>query len=295
MGICMGFDLADAVLAVDGGGTRLRLVLEIGETQLVASGGPCNLSSDFDGGIRVIKDGLTGIVNSSGMAETEVHKVAAYLAIAGVIDDKIAAKAKAELPLTHVRIEDDRHAAISGALEKRDGAVAHCGTGSFLGKQTAGQTRVVGGWGARLGDEASAHWIASRALSLSLDAHDGLTEPTELSHALLRKLNGPGGVVAFARKANAGEMAAIAPEVSAAADAGDRLGAQVMTEGAAYLEATLARIGWNPGDALCLTGGAAPAFGAYLKPETTAGRMEPRGKPIDGAIALARKFKEETK
>ncbi|QUS37262.1 BadF/BadG/BcrA/BcrD ATPase family protein [Falsirhodobacter algicola] len=268
------------VIAVDGGGTRCRLSYD-GRTEIEI--GPTNVVSDRAGSIRRLTAGLSDLIARAGGRVAPV-----YLGLAGCIADTIAQDVARSLPFPILAVEDDRKAALRGALGQGDGAVVHCGTGSFFGLCRDGAVRLAGGWGSILGDEASAHWVARRALSLTLECEDGLRTHSDLSRDLLERLGGSSGIVAFAMTAGAARTAELAPFVTAAAAAGDSGGTAVMREGAAHIAATLAQMGYRPPMALCLTGGIGAQFAAFLPPEIAARLRPAAGRPIDGALALAR-------
>ena len=80
------------------------------------------------------------------------------------------------LPIDNVTVSDDRPTNMAGALGGTDGYVAAIGTGSFLGRQSGAEQRFIGGWGLRLGDEASGAWLGRRVLSRVLDWRDGVVD-----------------------------------------------------------------------------------------------------------------------
>ncbi|MBS0126752.1 BadF/BadG/BcrA/BcrD ATPase family protein [Thetidibacter halocola] len=280
--------MVDAVLAVDGGGTRCRLALERGAGRIAVTLGPANVFSDFDAALAVLNDGLARLSTQAGLPLAALSDMPAYLGLAGVIDARIADRVRGALPLRRAVVEDDRRSTVRGALGAADGALAALGTGSFLARQADGRIRLCGGWGARLGDEASGYWIARRALSRTLDAVDGLAEQTDLAGGLLARCGGATGIVAFAARSPTAEMAALAPLVIEAAGQGDALACSVLEEGAAHVARTLRALGWRDGEMLCLTGGVAPAYPPFLPAEMTAALTPPKGSALDGALALAR-------
>ncbi|MCA8881475.1 MAG: ATPase [Rhodobacteraceae bacterium] len=289
----MRFDADTAVIGVDGGGTSCRFALESRGQRHELKLGSANVTTDFDGALATIRTGLDRLCAEAGLDPAELSGISAYLGLAGVLDDENARRLRAELPFRAVQIEDDRRSAVRGALGDADGSLAGVGTGSFLARQSGGRIRLVGGWGARLGDEASGFWIGHRALAATLDSHDGLIAPTDLTSALLAKFGGrPGGIVRFGRGAVPAEFGALAPLVIDAAAAGDPVGRQVLESGARYLSETLRKMGWRHGEALCLIGGVAGAYRPYLPAEMVEALVAPRGTALDGALSLARRIRD---
>ncbi|WP_138466192.1 BadF/BadG/BcrA/BcrD ATPase family protein [Poseidonocella sp. HB161398] len=279
--------MSPAVIAVDGGGTRCRLSLD---GRVTVETGPANLVSDPHGALARLRAGLGDLADAAGLPAAALAEIPAYLGLAGCLSSGLGGRIAAELPCPVLAVEDDRPAAVRGALGSAMGGLAHCGTGSFLARRSAEGIRLAGGWGAILGDEASAAWTGRRALSRTLDAADGLTAPSGLTEGLMQRLGGSAGIVAFAAGAGPAALGSLAPEVTARAAEGDPVAAGILAEGAGHIARVLAALGHRPGDPLCLTGGIGPAFAPYLPDGLQAGLREPAGTPLDGALAIAREL-----
>lgn len=282
-----------AVLAVDGGGTRCRVACEFSGVVHCVETGAANVSTDFDGALVQIRAGFDEISRSLGVEMQDLAGWPAFVGLAGVTDARIAGRLRDALGLARARIEDDRPAALRGALGAQDGLVAHCGTGSFLAVQTGGAMRFAGGWGSVLGDEASAQWVGRRALSEALCVYDGTQIETGLTRKLLAELRGPAGIVGFSGTASPAEFGALAPQVTSAARAGDVVAVQIMRAGADYIAETATRLGWRPGGVICLTGGIAAQYADYLPADMRSAIRPPLGEPLTGALALAKEVQHE--
>ncbi len=291
--MCAG--LTSPVVAVDGGGTRCRLVLDTGDERFAVETGPANVATDFDAALCEIRDGVEMLAELAGMTDDEIAELPAYVGLAGATDRAICDRVVAALPFAHGRVEEDRAAALQGALGPADGAIAHCGTGSFFGLRQGGRTRYLGGWGSRLGDEASAFWVGREALTGTLAVVDGLRPASPLSDALLARWATPAGIVAFAAEASPQAIGRLARDVAEAADTGDALGRDVLTRGAAHVAAMLDVLGWKPGLPICFTGGFGARYAPYLPEDMRAALVESQAAPIEGAIALARAFAAEVR
>ena len=283
----MNKPLHTLVLAIDGGGTRCRVAAARGDDVIAVETGSANVSTDFDQAVRQIAEGLEALAARMGCAVETLSAAPAFVGLAGVTGPDIAGRLRDALPFRHVRIEDDRVAAVRGVLGRRDGAIGHCGTGSFYAVQIGGDVRLAGGWGPVLGDEASAQWVGRLALSLALEALDGRQRPTTLSGRLADRFGGTAGIVRFAGSARPSELGALAPVVTEAAGQGDPIGIEIMRRGAQEIARAVHVLGWQPGQAVCLTGGIGPLYLPYLPEDLRAGAAEPEGQPLDGAIALA--------
>ena len=278
----------EALIAVDGGGTGCRLVLWRQGIPATAESGPANLSSDFEGALRSIRAGLSTLSAHTGCNLAEVP---AYLALAGAITPDLCRRAEAALPLTRVRVEEDRRAAVRGALGTEAGGVLHAGTGSFVAVQDArGTFRTAGGHGHVLGDDASAYAIARDALSAALDAADGTGPATDLTTTLLDRFGGAAGIIAFASEAPPEEIARLSTLVT---EIDDAVSQRILREGARYFERILRSLRWRKGMALCLTGGAVWAYTAHLSSTLQDNLRLAQGNPLDGALSLAADFARE--
>ena len=281
------------VLAVDGGGTRCRLALDWGEDRVLVEVGPANVSSDFEAAITEITEGLTKLASDSNLGLETLFNLPAHLALAGVTGRDLARKVAYGLPLAQIDVHDDRLAALQGAHGTSDGAIAHCGTGSFFALRLDGHVRLSGGWGPRLGDEASAQWIGMRALARSLDASDNLVPDTPLTRALRAAFDTPAAIVSFAASATPAQIGEFAQSVTEHAKHGDATALEILKSGADEITTRLRAMGWTPDLPLCLTGGIGQLYQTHLPVDVASAVVTPAGKPIDGAVALARQFGKE--
>ncbi|SDW53783.1 glucosamine kinase [Ruegeria halocynthiae] len=289
----MSRPLDPIVLAVDGGGTRCRIAVSDDSLVQQVEVGSANVSTDFEAACVELKRGIASLAERLGLDASRIARVPAYLGLAGITGKTLAERLAGVLPFDHVRIEDDRPAALRGALGPKDGFVAHCGTGSFLAAQRGGQSVFAGGWGPVLGDQASAQWVGRRALSRTLDCIDDLQPVSEMAEVLLSRFGGAAGVVRAASGMSPTDFGALAPVVTLHAGRGDELAVSIMQAGAQYLAGRMEAMGWAPGLSICLTGGIGPHYAAYLPKIMQQGLANPLGDPLTGAIALARAFQEE--
>ncbi|MEK6217146.1 MAG: ATPase [Boseongicola sp.] len=280
----------DSVIAVDGGGTRCRMALATSAGTQIVEVGTANISTDFDAAVAEITLGLRRLAKKADIRDDQLSGLPAYLGIAGTTGPALAGKLAQALPLGHAMIEDDRPAALVGALGSREGAIAHCGTGSFLGANTNGTMRFAGGWGPVLGDEASAQWVGRKSLAATLNALDGLAPCTPLVDEMRDHVGPSAAIVAFAAKASPADFGLLAQRTTKAAKDGDSLAISILSEAADHITRALPKLGWTPGMVLCLTGGIGPIYGHYLPDALQSSLAGPAGTPLDGAITLARKF-----
>ncbi|MFO1175089.1 MAG: BadF/BadG/BcrA/BcrD ATPase family protein [Paracoccaceae bacterium] len=280
------------IIGVDGGGTncRARLVALPGGAVRERTGGPANVS-DFDGAMGRIVATLGGLVAEAGLTARDIAATSVHLGLAGVTGPVMAERVRAALLAAmgfgRVTVSGDNVTMILGALGGADGAVAAIGTGSFVGRSAGGRVATIGGRGFLLGDQASGAWLGKRLLQELMLAADGLRPHSDLSRAVLARHGGDlAEVIAFAIAARPAEFAALAPEVLKAT--GDPLADALMGEGAGYIAAALAALGWRACEALCLAGGLGPRYRAYLPEPIQASIRDATGSALDGAILLAR-------
>lgn len=273
------------LIGIDGGGSSCRATLLAGpNARYDVVLGPANVSTDFNAALATINAALAQLADRAGLSMADLATATAHLGLAGVMSPAIAGRVAAHLPFAHSTVTDDRPTTIAGALGEADGALAAIGTGSFIGRQVAGKIHGVGGWGFYIGDQASGAWLLRRCLEEVMLCVDGFAPHTDLTRAILKEHNDdPGQIVLFSLNSQPSDYARLARDVVTAAEAGDPLGARLMQEGAAYIRRALEVVGWNPNEALCLTGGLGPAYARWLNlPTVTA-----KGTALDGALALA--------
>ncbi len=276
-----------SALAIDGGGSRCRFLLLKNGTCHAVTSGPSNVSTDFEGSVAALVAGVARLAAEAGLSEQEAFAVPAFVGLAGVTGPATITRLTKALPFSNAVYADDHPAALRGALGKRDGAIAHCGTGSFFAAEIDGTRRGAGGWGAVLGDEASAQWVGRRLLAVTLQCVDGFRPWSPLAEAALSRFDDAPGIVRFAADADPVAFGALAPMVTEGVAAADPIAIALMTEAATIVADSLTRIGWRSGLASCLTGGIGPHYAPFLPGDMQASLIPPEAEPIDGALALA--------
>lgn len=280
------------LIGVDGGGTSCRAALVLpGGRRVEVRGGSANVS-DFTSAVDMIAATIAALARDAGAGRGDLAGAALHLGLAGVTGPAMAARVRAalapRLTLGRIGVSGDQTTTIAGALGEADGAVAGIGTGSFVGRQSGGRIQSLGGHGFLLGDQASGAWLGQRLLQELMLACDGIIAHSDLTRSLYADHgNDRAGLIAFAIAARPADFGRFAPRIVAAAGAGDPVAARLMREGADYIVAALAALGWTAGEPLCLTGGLGPAYRDWL-PDTIAARITvPRGSALEGALALA--------
>jgi N-acetylmuramic acid 6-phosphate etherase len=231
---------AAAWLGIDCGGTRSVAAYECGNVRKRLEGGPGNLRLLSDAQLLALFRSLAKI-HAGNPPPTAI---AIGMASARLVTDrqrirKFAAKVWSRIPC--YACDDLETALAGGEFDARDRKdfdaliITLAGTGScFFGKNAAGKTMKVGGWGHILGDEGSAYEIGVRAMNLVLRHFDEAGEVSKLGQRLLRALllNKPEEMSAWAVTAKKTDVASLAVEVAGAATAGDKT-ARAIVDGSA--------------------------------------------------------------
>ncbi|HKA52908.1 MAG TPA: BadF/BadG/BcrA/BcrD ATPase family protein, partial [Candidatus Binatia bacterium] len=124
------------------------------------------------------------------------------------------------------------------------GLAVVAGTGSIAyARAPDGRTARAGGWGYLLGDEGSGYALTLAGLQAVARAADGRAPATRMTDAFLNKLglSDPHDLIpAVYRSMDRADLAALAPVVLDAADAGDTVTVQIVETAAHDLAATVA-------------------------------------------------------
>ncbi len=270
-------------LGIDGGGSGCRAAACDAAGRILGEGrsGPANIASDPDGA----RANILAAASQALPAGVDSAKIVAVMGLAGANLPQSVARLAAGLHFARLKIETDAVIAAKGALHDTDGIVAAIGTGSVFAEQHDSKLRQIGGWGLVLGDEGSGAWIGRTILAHSLRAVDGFVPATPLTSALCAEMGGTGGVVGFAKGAQPSDFAALAPRVTASDDPAARL---VMAAAEAQITAAVDLLQNGRALPVVFMGGLGPLYAKRLA--TRWPIVPPRGRPVDGALWLARRI-----
>jgi N-acetylglucosamine kinase len=297
------------VLGLDGGGSRtVCLILDAEEREIGrATAGACNHQSV---GVEAARRALAEALNSARQAANDPPLAAACLGLAGLDRDEdrrlIRQMIEPLLPGVPVEIVHDADIALAaGAGGERFGVVIIAGTGSIaVGFDATGRRSRAGGWGHLLGDEGSGYDIARQGLNAATRAHDGRGPATRLIERLVEAA----GAASLEDLANriyldgwtAGQVAALAPAVLAAADEGEPLALDIVSRAARELglaaRAVIANLGLEEqAFVVVLSGGVfrgSPSFARLVEQEVKAvapraSRVVLQHEPAYGAALMA--------
>ncbi len=144
-----------------------------------------------------------------------------------------------------VEVSSDASLLLAAGTPEGWGVAVVAGTGSIaFGQAPDGRTSRSGGWGYLLGDEGSGYAIGLAALQAVVRASDGRGEETSFSQSILERLGLklPDELIAsvYQRSIDRSAIAALAPLVLNAAEAGDAVASDIAQVGAAHLAAAIA-------------------------------------------------------
>jgi glucosamine kinase len=295
-------------LGIDGGGTKTTCaVADDASTLAVVSGPGSNVVRlGEETAISGLRETLAMACSQSGVSPLRVHSVC--IGAAGASNKDIAALIKKAvsdaLPNASVKIVGDMVIAFEAALHGMPGVIAISGTGSVAyGCNASGQSARAGGWGHRISDEGSGHWIGHTAVTEVMRAVDGGRE-TVLRERILREWNltSTDDLVRCANGDPSPNFADLFGVVQQAAKEQDKLAVSIVSRAGAELARLVATVLyrlWKPTDAarVVLAGGVftnSPevrnAFHSALRPAwPKAAVCFKITDPVIGALWMARK------
>lgn len=241
-------------VGVDGGGTRTRAVIvdEAGrelaraeeEGAVVTAQEPEEAAAAVGRAVR----------EAAERADVSLPAAALWAGLAGAGATAARAAVTKELRrldlATRMVVGTDVEAAFHDAFGNGPGILLIAGTGSIVQARTRdGTEHRVGGWGRLLGDEGSGYAMGLEGLRAVMRAADGRIPPTALAGDVLRHcgVEKADDLVGWTGAASKGEIAALAPVVVQAAEAGDEAAEGIVQEAVdalrTHVEAMLVAMG----------------------------------------------------
>ncbi len=209
------------VVGVDAGGTKtLAASLDLATGATTAGrAGPANPDAiGLEDAVAAIVAGVR--TAAGGRGDLRAVLVAGAGTDAATLGDAVAR----ELP--SAVFVNDVVAAWAAVAAGEPAVAVISGTGSnALGVDAQHRARRAGGWGHVFGDEGSGHWLGREAVGAAIRAFDGRDPATALCDLLCEELDvrdvGAAVIELYAEGAGKTQVAALAPLVSRAAEAGD--------------------------------------------------------------------------
>jgi N-acetylglucosamine kinase-like BadF-type ATPase len=249
-------------LGVDGGqsGTMAAIGDETGRVLGEGEAGPSNHATGAEGRAkleRAVRESVGEAAAQAGLNAAAVEFEAACFGMSGGPDDKRAILA-ATVRAVRLVVTTDAAVALAGATASGLGIVVIAGTGSMaLGRNGQGRMARAGGWGYVFGDEGGAFDIVRQAARAALRMEEGWGPATALRPALVDATGAASAnemLHAFYTPEWArSRVAALAPLVDRAAEAGDRAALDILHRAAqelAQLAGAVRAQLWKPGDAV---------------------------------------------
>jgi N-acetylglucosamine kinase-like BadF-type ATPase len=288
-------------LGVDGGQSSTKALVgdETGRVLGEGTGGPCNHVGAAEGRdklARAVSESVAAACKEAQLDPRQIRFEAACFGMSGGPDDKEAIlsgilRAK-KLIVTH-----DALIALSGATAGEPGVVTIAGTGSIaFGRNAAGKTARAGGWGYLFGDEGGGFDIVRQAVRAALRFEEGWGPVTALHGVLLAATGAPDANEAMHRLYTnewpRPRVASLAKLVDRAAEEGDAVAQEILTDAAEQLAArgvTVWRRLFEPGEAVmvCYIGGVFHSRILFERYRQRVSCQLPRYGPAAGALLEA--------
>ncbi len=284
------------ILAVDGGGTKTRAaLLEADGTPVVEhTGGPCNLFQDPDAGLAEIRALWNRLAAAAGLDPAATATTALSAGLAGANAPGSLARFKASFPdFAACHLSTDGYTTLLGATGGKPGGLLAIGTG-VVGYRLhgPGQVQKLSGWGFPIGDRGSGAWLGWRAIGDWLEFKDGYADQPQSSlWPIIEAQLGAttAGILGWLKPARPGDLAAFAPAVIAAAEAGDPKAGDLLAEAAAHHRRLARAMTPTPHEPLVLAGGLAPVFRPALEAALGDALADATrtASPLAGAVLIA--------
>jgi len=282
------------VVGIDGGGTRCRALLQDIEGNQLGQGiaGPANvMTNPQQAWDSVINATLSAIENAALPIQLENVLLAAGLAGANIAMAK-QSFLSINNPFAHSVVISDLHAACLGAHNVKPGALIIVGTGSAATCYDNDVFTDKGGYGFKVGDDASGAWLGLCAIQHVLRAFDGVEPESELKHIICQQLNVSTAhqLVTLTANYQATDFGAIAPLVIKAFENQCGASIAIVNRGVSYLnhlgDALLKQ---SPSLPLCVVGGLAEVYAPLLAPDISSCLVQPHQSAEYGAISFAKR------
>lgn len=301
-------------LGIDGGGTKTEFVCIDDDGRELAGatlGTTYHLEIGVDEVVARLNAGVAAIAAALGIGPDGFDFVFFGLPAFGedrAVDPLLDAACGRLLGHDRYRCGNDMVCGWAGSLGAMDGINIVAGTGSIGYGERGERWARAGGWGEILGDEGSAYWIARQGLTLFSRMSDGRATKGLLYEGVRQALALDDDLelcerMLGARAMGRGEVAALAPLVTSAADAGDTAAIAILDRASDHLidiaETVQRRLGYDAlertpisasGSVLRNIARIRERFLSGLDETSRFSWVEPRYSPAYGAALYARRI-----
>ena len=226
------------IAGIDGGGTSTRLELRDDANRPVQrlTFGPFNISAVGEAGVRSVLRELCEAVDVRAIDRLCVGGAGvSFAGLRELLLDELGAHGFAG----GLTLCSDGEIALRGAMDG-PGGILIAGTGSVaFGRNAAGESARVGGWGHLIDDVGSGYALGRDALAAAVQTGDGRMQAHALRAAVLEKIGGQGtpdilNYVYYSGR-DKSAVAALASCVLACAAEGDEASREILSRNAAEL------------------------------------------------------------
>jgi N-acetylglucosamine kinase-like BadF-type ATPase len=223
-------------LGVDAGGTKTTFALGDASHELarVQVGTIKRMKADAETAEANLEAGLRDLQEKTGVSAREIARCCIGTAgetvplVTNWLHEAFARQVSGALVIV-----GDVEIALDSAFFGKRGVLALAGTGSNMaGRAATGEIVRAGGWGPALADQGSGHFLGLEGLRRGFLAMDQQRSTRLLGEAMeFWKLGSLGELVEYANANPAPEYSKLAPLVVAAAEHGDAVAKEVVTQG----------------------------------------------------------------
>lgn len=285
-------------LGIDGGGSKCKAVILNKDMQILGEGiaGAANPFHSLEKAQSSIVAAAELALENANLDKHLIPELIAGIGLAGVNLPKYFKLMNAwQHPFKSMHLATDLHIACLGAHNGEDGAIMITGTGSCGYVSVNGDALIIGGHGFPHGDICSGAWLGFQAVEKVLLAYDGIIQPTLLSEKVFKQLNCSDSNTLVETIAGHGATyyGRLAISVFDAADAGDEVAKNIITEGCDYFVAVFNKLKAKGSVKLSLIGGLKPRLIEWLPTEIVDNITVAENPPEVGAVLFA--MNEENK
>lgn len=228
----------NAVLGIDGGGTRTRASIVAGDKVLahVERGSIKRLRVGEKAATANLRALLKAVYAQAGVTSVAAASCGvASASLPGTVEWITAVLQ--EFGAERCEVVGDEVIALDAAFHGGPGILQIAGTGSnTIGRAPDGSRECAGGYSSRLGDQGSGYWIGLHSVRRALNAYDR-EEPTQVLEKV-GQIWGTSNLEEFINKGDSTpgpDFAALAPAINELAEAGDPVALGVLSHAATDL------------------------------------------------------------
>ncbi len=232
-----GTQKGKAMLGIDGGGSKTEFLLFTRDGKVLERLvlGPCNPNAiGLEQCIAVLRRGIDAMLESC--SDLQGVFVGASGFFTGGNGKKVCSQLRSAYPGILFRCQSDIMNVIAAGTDGENCAAAICGTGSVLFAKEGDRLSQIGGWGYLLSKGGSGYDIGRAVLCAALEDVQVLGERTLLTEFVQARLNAPVETcISEVYKHDQSFVASFAPLAFAAAERGDRVAEQILSDQAQEL------------------------------------------------------------